>query len=133
MPVGGGGLIGGIAAYYAGDIRVVGVEPTGAPTLTAALAAGEPIDAESGSIAADALAPRRVGGLMFPIARQFIRTVLVTDDAIRDAQRTLWDRARLITEPAGATAYAALVSGAYRPAAGERVGVVLSGANTNVW
>lgn len=130
VPVGGGGLVGGIAAYYAGDVQVVGVEPAGAPTLTAALAAGEPVDAETGSIAADALAPRRVGSLMFPIAQQFIRTVLATDEAIRDAQQILWDRARLIAEPAGATAYAALVSGAYRPAAGERVGVVLSGANT---
>lgn len=133
VPVGGGGLIGGIAAYYAGDSQVVGVEPAGAPTLTAALAAGAPVDAETGSIAADALAPRRVGDLMFPIAQKFIRTVLVTDDAIRDAQRVLWERARLVTEPAGATAYAALVSGAYRPAAGERVGAVLSGANTSIW
>lgn len=133
VPVGGGGLVGGIAAYYAGDVHVVGVEPTGAPTLTTALAAGAPVDAETGSVAADALAPRRVGDLMFPIAQRFIRTVLVTDDAIRDAQHALWDRARLITEPAGATAYAAITSGAYRPAAGERVGVVLSGANTSVW
>jgi threonine dehydratase len=132
VPVGGGGLVGGIAAYYADGVQVVGVEPTGAPTLTAALAAGAPVDAETGSVAADALAPRRVGELMFPIAQRFIRTVLVTDDAIRDAQRTLWERARLVTEPAGATAYAALVCGAYRPATGERVGVVLSGANTTV-
>ena len=132
VPVGGGGLVGGIAAYYAGDVQVVGVEPTGAPTLTAALAAGEPVDAEAGSIAADALAPRRVGELMFPVAQRFIRTVLVTDDAIRAAQESLWDRARLFAEPAGATAYAALVGGAYRPAPGERVGVVISGANTNV-
>jgi threonine dehydratase len=130
VPVGGGGLVGGIAAYYAGDVQVIGVEPTGAPTLTAALAAGAPVDAQTGSIAADALAPRRVGDLMFPIAQKLIRTVLVTDDAIREAQHALWERARLITEPAGATAYAALVSEAYRPAAGERVGVVLSGANT---
>lgn len=132
VPVGGGGLIGGIAVYYAGDVQVVGVEPTGAPTLTAALAVGEPVDAEAGSIAADALAPRRVGELMFPIAQRFIHTVLVTDDAIRAAQQSLWDRARLVAEPAGATAYAALVGGAYRAAAGERVGVVISGANTNV-
>lgn len=131
VPVGGGGLVGGIAAYYNGDVRVIGVEPTGAPTLTAALAAGTPVDAETGSIAADALAPQRVGELMFPIARRFVRTALVTDDAIRDAMRTLWERARLITEPAGATAYAAILSGAYRPAGGERVGVVLSGANTS--
>ncbi len=131
VPVGGGGLVGGIAAYYQGDVQVIGVEPDGAPTLTAALAAGKPVDAETGSIAADALAPRRVGELMFPIARRLIRTVLVGDDAIRDAQRALWERARLVAEPAGATAYAALVSGAYRPATGERVGVVISGANTS--
>jgi threonine dehydratase len=130
VAVGGGGLIGGIAAYYAGDVQVIGVEPDGAPTLTAALAAGAPIDAPTGSIAADALAPRRVGDLMFPIAQQFIRTVLVTDDAIRGAQDALWEHARLVIEPAGATAYAAVLSRAYQPAAGERVGVVLSGANT---
>lgn len=131
VPVGGGGLVGGIAAYYDGDVRVVGVEPSGAPTLTAALAAGAPVDAETGSIAADALAPRRVGELMFPIAQRFVQTVLVSDDAIRDARRALWERARLVAEPAGATAYAAILSGAYRPAEGERVGVILSGANTS--
>ena len=130
VAVGGGGLIGGIAAYYGGDVRVVGVEPEHAPTLTAALAAGEPVDAEAGSVAADALAPRRVGKLMFPIAQRYIRTVLVTDEAIIAAQRALWEHARVVTEPAGATAYAALLSGAYRPAEAERVGVVLSGANT---
>ena len=130
VAVGGGGLIGGIAAYYAGDVRVVGVEPEHAPTLTAALAAGAPVNAEAGSIAADALAPRRVGELMFPIAQRFVRTVLVADDAIRTAQRALWEQARLVTEPAGAAAYAALISGAYRPAPGERVGVILSGGNT---
>ncbi len=130
VAVGGGGLAGGIAACYGGEVRVVGVEPEHAPTLTAALAAGEPVDAEAGSIAADALAPRRVGELMFPIAQRFMSTVLVTDDAIAAAQRALWEEARLVTEPAGATAYAALHSGAYRPADGERVGVVLSGANT---
>ena len=130
VAVGGGGLAGGIAAYYSGDVQVVGVEPEHAPTLTAALAAGEPVDAEAGSIAADALAPRRVGELMFPIAQRFMSTVLVTDDAISAAQRALWQDARLVTEPAGSTAYAALHSGAYRPEGGERIGVVLSGANT---
>lgn len=130
VAVGGGGLIGGIAAYYAGDVKVIGVEPDHAPTLTAALAAGEPVDAEAGSIAADALAPRRCGTLMFPIAQRFIDTVLVTDEAIHAAGVTLWEDARVVAEPAGATAYAALRSGAYRPAEGERVGVVISGANT---
>ena len=130
VPVGGGGLIGGIAAYYAGDIRVIGVEPEGAPTLTEALRAGHPVDARANSVASDALAPRRVGELMFPIAKQFIETVLVDDDAIRAAQAALWDIARVVAEPAGATAYAAVRSGAYRPARGEHVGVVISGANT---
>lgn len=80
----------------------------------------------------DRAAVERIGELMFPIAQRLIRTVLVSDDAIRAAQQSLWDRARLVAEPAGATAYAALVGGAYRPAPGERVGVVISGANTNV-
>ena len=131
VAVGGGGLMGGIAAYYRDDVRVIGVEPEHAPTLTAALAAGEPVDAEAGSIAADALAPRRVGELMFPIAARFLSTVLVSDEAIGAAQRALWHHARLATEPAGATAYAALCSGAYRPVTAERVGVVLSGANAS--
>jgi threonine dehydratase len=130
VPVGGGGLIGGIAAYYAGDVRVIGVEPEGAPTLTDALRAGHPVDARADSVASDALAPRRVGELMFPIAQRFIETVLVDDDAIRTAQSALWDIARVVAEPAGAAAYAAVCSGAYRPARGEHVGVVISGANT---
>jgi threonine dehydratase len=136
--VGGGGLIGGIAAWYAGGgagavrgVRVVGVETAGAPTLTEALRAGRPVDAPTGSIAADSLAPRRVGTLMFPIAQAHIDSVvLVADDAIRHAQRTLWDRARLVAEPGGAAAFAALLSGAYQPSAGERVGVIVSGGNT---
>jgi threonine dehydratase len=131
VAVGGGGLIGGIAAYYAGDVRVVGIEPEGAPTLTDALRAGAPVDAPADSIASDALAPRQVGRLMFPIAERYLHsTVLVTDTAIHAAQLALWDAARIVAEPAGATAFAALHSGAYRPAPGERVGVVVSGANT---
>jgi len=129
--VGGGGLIGGIAAWCAGTPRVVGVEPTGAPTLTLALEAGHPVDAPTGSIAADSLAPRQVGALMFPIAQQYAaRTVLVEDEDIRRAQRALWDVLRVVVEPGAAAATAALLSGAYRPASGERVGVVLSGGNT---
>ncbi len=131
MAVGGGGLLGGVAAWYAGSIRVVGVEPEGAPTLTAALAAGRPVDAPAGSIAADSLAPRRVGELMFPIARAYVeRVVLVSDDHIRAAEHLLWDRLRLVAEPGGAATLAALVAGAYRPAAGERVGIIVSGGNT---
>jgi threonine dehydratase len=131
VAVGGGGLIGGIAAWYAGRVRVVGVEPETAPTLTRALAAGRPVDAEAGGLAADSLAPRRVGELMFPLAQAFVeRVVLVSDVAIASAQATLWDRLRLVAEPGGATALAGLLSGAYAPAAGERVGVLISGANT---
>jgi threonine dehydratase len=131
VAVGGGGLIGGIAAWCRGRPRVVGVEPTDAPTLTMALKAGQPVDAPAGSIAADSLAPRQVGQLMFPIAQQFVeRVVLVSDDDIRSAQTRLWDVLRLVAEPGGVAALAALLSGAYRPGQGEHVGVVISGANT---
>jgi threonine dehydratase len=133
IAVGGGGLIGGIAAWFAGRVRVVAVEPEAAPTLHDALAAGHPVDAPAGGIAADSLAPRQVGALMFPIAQRFIdRAVLVTDDAIRDAQQALWQTLRVVAEPGGATALAALLSGRYRPADGERVAVLLCGANTAV-
>src|SRR5207244_10465539 len=122
--VGGGGLIAGIAVWYAGRIRIVAVEPELAPTLHDALAAGRPVDAPAGGIAADSLAPRRIGELMFPIAQRFVeRVVLVADMAIRDAQRTLWSALRIVAEPGGAAALAALISGGYRPAPGERVGV----------
>jgi threonine dehydratase len=131
VAVGGGGLIGGIAAWYGSKTRVVAVEPEGAPTLAEALRAGEPVDAATGSIAADSLAPRRVGSLMFPIAQAHVdRVVLVSDDDIRRAQRRLWDGLRLVAEEGGSAAFAALLSGSYRPTAGERVGVVVSGANT---
>jgi threonine dehydratase len=131
VPVGGGGLVGGIAAYYAGDVRVIGVEPEGAPTLTDALRAGEPVDARTDCIASDALAPRRVGGLMFAIAQRYLHsTVLITDEAIHAAQLALWDVARVVAEPAGVAGFAAVHCGAYRPAPDERVGVVISGANT---
>jgi threonine dehydratase len=132
VAVGGGGLIGGVAAWYASlPLRVVGVEPEGAPTLYDALEAGKPVDAATGSIAADSLAPRQVGQLMFPIAQAHIeRVVLVTDEAIRKAQHALWEGLRIVAEPGGCAAFSALLSGAYRPADGERVGVVVSGANT---
>lgn len=132
VAVGGGGLIGGIAAWYSGGIRIVGVEPESAPTLTRALAAGRPADAEAGGIAADSLAPKRVGELMFPIARKFVdRVVLTSDDAIRKAQRVLWDASRIAAEPGGAAALGALLSGVYRPEPGECAGVVVCGGNTN--
>jgi threonine dehydratase len=131
VPVGGGGLIGGMAAYLAGSVRVIGVEPTDAPTLTTALTHGGPADAPTGGIAADALAPRRVGELMFGIAQTHVSdVVLVDDEAIRAAQRALWRALRIIAEPAAAVGIAALRSGAYRPGPDERVAVVISGANT---
>ncbi|HUC66796.1 MAG TPA: threonine/serine dehydratase [Stellaceae bacterium] len=131
VAVGGGGLIGGIAAWYAGAAKVVGVEPEAAPTLTRALAAGRPVDAEAGGIAADSLAPRRIGEQVFPIAVAHVeRVVLVEDAAIAAAQRALWEQLRIVAEPGGAAAFAALLSGRYRPAPQERVGIVLSGGNT---
>jgi threonine dehydratase len=129
--VGGGGLIAGIATWYARKVRVVGVEPEAAPTLTKALAAGRPVDAEAGGIAVDSLAPRRVGERVFPIAERFVdRVVLVPDDAIRRAQAALWATLRVVVEPGGAAAFAALLSGRYQPRPQEHVGVLLSGANT---
>ena len=131
VAVGGGGLLGGIASWYAGRIPLIGVEPEAAPTLTRALAAGKPVDAEAGGIAADSLAPRRVGELMFSIAQAHVaRIVLVPDAAIRRAQEALWESLRVVAEPGGAAALSALLAGAYVPAPGERVGVLVSGGNT---
>jgi len=132
VAVGGGGLIGGIAAWYRGKTRVVAVESDGAPTLAEAFAAGRPVDAPAGGIAVDSLAPRQVGRLMFPIARAFVdpEVVLVTDEEIRRAQAALWEVLRVATEPGGAAAFAALLSGRYRPSAGERIGILVCGANT---
>jgi threonine dehydratase len=129
---GGGGLIGGIAAWYAGSAEVISVEPMSCPTLHDALHAGQPVNAKVGGIAADSLGARQVGALMFPIAQRFVaQAVLVPDDAILTAQRMLWDRFRLVAEPGGATAAAALLSGRFVPPAGARVGVVVCGANTD--
>ncbi len=131
VAVGGGGLIGGIAAWFSGRVKVVAVEPEGSPTLHRALAAGEPVDAPAEGIAADSLAPRRVGKLMFPIAQGFVaHSMLVSDDDIRAAQRALWDKVRIVTEPGGAAAFAALLSGKYVPEPDERVAVLICGANT---
>lgn len=122
VAVGGGGLIGGIAAWYAGRVKVVAVEPEAAPTLNMALKAGRPVDAPAGGIAADSLAPKQIGSLMFPIAQKHVaESVLVPDDAIRTAQVALWDKLRLVAEPGGAAAFAALLSGAYRAERDERV------------
>lgn len=114
-----------------GKIKIIGVEPEAAPTLYKALEAGRPVDTEAGGIAADSLAPRRVGELMFPIAQRYVeRVVLVTDDAICKAQEALWKVLRVVTEPGGAAAFAALSSGRYKPQVGERVGILVCGGNT---
>jgi len=131
VSVGGGGLVAGVAAWYAGRIKVIGVEPEASPTLTRALEAGHPVEAEVGGLAADSLAPRQVGERVFPIVQKYApRTVLVTDEAIAEAQKMLWRALRIVAEPGGACAFSAITSGAYRPAAGERVAVVISGGNT---
>ncbi len=129
--VGGGGLLAGICAAYSGRVRVIGAEPEGAPTLTRAIEAGRPVDAPVGSVAIDSLAPRRVGELTFPlISRHAEGVVLVSDDEIVAAQRLLWDRLRVVAEPGGCAALAAMASGRYVPAPDEIVAVVISGANT---
>jgi len=131
VAVGGGGLIGGIAAWYAGKIKLIGVEPEAAPTLANALNAGRPVDSPAGGIAADSLAPKRVGELMFPIAQKYVeQVILVRDDEITQAQQALWSVLRAVTEPGGAAAFAALLARRYQPAPGERVGVLLCGGNT---
>jgi len=136
VAVGGGGLIGGIAAYFSERIsrrtvKIIGVEPETAPTLTCALRAGRPVDSPAGGVAADSLAPKRVGELAFPIARRYVdRVVLVSDRAICDAQSALWDQLCIVAEPGGAAAFSALLSGAYVPSASERVGVIVCGGNT---
>jgi threonine dehydratase len=132
VAVGGGGLIGGVAAWFEGKVRIVAVEPNLAPTLHCALAAGHPVDAPAGGIAAESLAPQHVGELMFPLAQRFVeRVVLVDDEGIRKAQQALWSVARIAAEPGGAAAFSALLSGAYRPRAGERVAVLVCGGNTD--
>jgi threonine dehydratase len=129
IAVGGGGLIGGIAAWYTGLIRIVAIESEQAPNLHRALAAGQPVDARGSG--ADSLTLPRIGELMFPIAQEHVeRVVLVSDDAIRRAQAALWSTLRVATEPGGAAAFAALLSGQYRPKPGERVAVVICRANT---
>jgi|HubBroStandDraft_1064217.scaffolds.fasta_scaffold49117_3 threonine dehydratase len=131
VAVGGGGLIGGVASWYRNRIKIIGVEPEAAPTLHNALQAGRPVDSPAGGIAADSLAPKRVGELMFPIAQKFVNSVaLVTDDAIQQAQQSLWKVLRIVAEPGGAAAFAALLSGRYKPKPGERVGVLVCGGNT---
>jgi len=131
VAVGGGGLIGGMAAWYRGRVALIAVEPEQAPTLAHALAAGMPVDAPAAGIAADSLAPRRVGELMFPLAQRYIReAVLVSDAAIRAAQQALWTTLRLVVEPGGAAAFAALQTGRFEARRGQTIGILLCGANT---
>jgi threonine dehydratase len=129
--VGGGGLLAGTATASAGRLRVIGAEPEGAPTMTRALAAGRPTDAPTGSVAVDSLAPRQVGELTYAVAASSVHTVvLVSDESILAAQQLLWERLRVVAEPGGAAALAAVLSGRYAPAPGEHVAVIVSGANT---
>jgi threonine dehydratase len=132
IAVGGGGLIAGAAAWFAGRVKVVGVEPEGSRALHAALEAHAPVDVAVNSIAADSLGAKRVGELNFEIARQFVSgVVLVTDRAIDEAQRRLWADVSVIAEPGGAAAFAAIASGAYRPEPDERVGILVCGSNAD--
>ncbi len=133
VAVGGGGLAAGVAAYFAGSVKVIGVEPDGCPTLAAAIAAGEPVEVEVGGIASDSLGARRLGGIAWQQVElgHLAGSVLVTADAVAAARRALWGEVRLAAEPGGATAYAALTGGAYRPAPGERVCAVVCGANAS--
>ncbi|MGH7043254.1 MAG: pyridoxal-phosphate dependent enzyme [Acetobacteraceae bacterium] len=131
VAAGGGGLLAGIAAWYAGSVQVIGVEPEACPTLHAARAAGRPVAVATGGIAADSLGARQAGAQVFPLIEAHVAAlVLVTEDAIAAARRLLWDRARILAEPGGATALAALLCGAFVPPEGARVGVVVCGGNT---
>ena len=133
VAVGGGGLVAGMATWWAGRVKVVGVEPEGSRALHAALEAGRPVDVPVDSVAADSLGARNVGALVHAICRETVDHVaLVGDDAIRAAQAMLWRDWRIAAEPGGAAALAALASGAYRPRPGERVGVLLCGANVDL-
>jgi len=130
VAVGGGGLIGGMAAWYRGKTKLIAVEPRTSRALHAAMEAGKPVDVEVSGVAADSLGARRVGELMFPLAKQFVeRAVLVDDAAIVAAQKALWRALRVVAEPGGAAALAAVLSGAYAPAPKERIGVLVCGAN----
>lgn len=131
VAVGGGGLIAGVASWYAGRTRIVGVEPEGAPSLYRAREAGRPVETPVEGIAADSLGPRQIGTRTFAIAQALVeQSLLVSDADIRKAQQLLWDACRIVVEPGGGAALAVLTSGRYRPAAEERVGVILCGANT---
>lgn len=131
VAVGGGGLVAGCAAAVGDKVKIVAVETHGTPTLHEALRAGRPVEVEISGIAADALGASRIGAPNFEIARKLVAaSVLVADEAVRSAQRALWEELRVIAEPSGATGLAALLSGAYRPEPGERVATLVCGANT---
>lgn len=132
VAVGGGGLIGGVAGWLQDGKRVIAVESTGTPTLRAALDAEEPVDVELSGIAADSLGARRIGELGFAAATRWVdEAVLVSDEAIVDAQRRLWDHARVAAEPGGVTALAAVLSGVYTADPTERLAVIICGANVD--
>ncbi|WP_321810278.1 MULTISPECIES: threonine/serine dehydratase [unclassified Burkholderia] len=132
VSVGGGGFIGGIAAWFSGRVKVVAVEPENCPTLNRALQARMPVDVETGGIAADSLGCRRIGNVPFSILLPTVRdSVLVSDEKIRDAQRVLWEKLKIASEPGGATAFAALLSGAYVRSPGEKIAVVICGGNAD--
>ena len=131
VAVGGGGLIGGICAWFQGQTSVVGVEPETSCALKMAMDAGGPVDVEVSGVAADSLGAQRIGKLPYVLAQSFVEQVaLVSDQSIVKAQQILWDRARLVAEPGGAAALAALVEGTYKPQKGERVCVLICGGNT---
>jgi threonine dehydratase len=133
IAVGGGGLISGVAAWFQGRVKVVGVEPEGSRALHAALEANQPVDVSVKSLAADSLGAKRVGDLNFDIARTLVsQVVLVEDAAITEAQRQLWTDHSIVAEPGGAAAFAAIASGAYQPERNERVGVLVCGSNADL-
>jgi threonine dehydratase len=132
VAIGGGGLIGGIAAWTAGNTRIVGVEPDTSPTMSEALRVGRPTPVEVSGYAADSLGARQAGDVSFSVCSRYVEhVILVPDDTIREAQRALWGTARVVAEPGGAAAFAALLSGRYRPDPAERVVVLVCGANTD--
>lgn len=130
IAVGGGGLIAGALAWFNGTKKIVAVEPDTSCALNAALAAGAPIDVEVSGVAANALGAKRIGSICYDLAQaRGVTSVTVPDEAITRAQHALWRERRILTEPAGATALAALMSGAYQPDPGERVAVLVCGGN----
>ena len=131
VAVGGGGLIAGLAGWFGGRARVVAVEPRACPTFAAALDAGGPVDVDVGGLAADSLGARRIGDWCWAARRFIAGSILVSDAAIAGAQRALWEACRVVAEPGGATALAALLEGGYSPEPGERLAVIVCGANTD--